>query len=95
MASNIVQLKRDGLTAHKTGDFGSLLDALTADDRAALRSPQWRTVVWVNGVAVKGLERGITAAYVLEQIAKQIDGDECATDRAVDRIAVSIERVIA
>lgn len=95
MASNIVQLRKDGLTAHKCGDFGLLLADLTADERAAVRFPQWNTVVWVNGVAVKGLYRGQTAAYILEQIAKEIDGEECATDQAVDRIAVSIERVRA
>lgn len=94
MPSNIVQLRKEGLTAYKCGDFGALFESLTAEERAAARLPQWRTVVWVNGVAVKGLYRGQTAAYILEQIAREIDGDETAADVPVDRIAVSIERVV-
>ena len=93
MHSNIIQLKREGLAAHKCGDFGSVLEAFNEEKRREESLPEWNVIVWEGAIATKCVRRSFSVPYLLEKIAQELDADECAQDRVLDRITVSIERV--
>lgn len=91
------ELKGQGTADRATGSFADLLDNIKRIDaeESARESalPQWNVIVWDGGVAVKSLRRSFSVPYLLEKIAQELDADECADDRVLERITISIERV--